>query len=179
MRPPGQVGRDAPVVAMEVRAHAAPGVGVDAAPVDEHERRPGAPLPVLDRPRRDVDEAAFAELSADRHRFAFRASAGQLLADVERGAPLRLDAGDPEVLHRPGDPAREAVRSAGLAASAAGGGNDRGRSPNIELKGCPPEARGPHVVPTPAVRGDIEAQVRIFWKEAFNQRKLEALDAIT
>src|SRR4051794_6516134 len=112
MRPPGQVGRDAPVVAMEVRAHAAPGVGVDAAPVDEHERRPGAPLPVLDRPRRDVDEAAFAELSADRHRFAFRASAGQLLADVERGAPLWLDAGDPEVLHRPGDPAREAVPAA-------------------------------------------------------------------
>src|SRR3954449_4337340 len=110
MRPPGQVGRDAPVVAMEVRDHAAPEVGVDADPVDEHERRPGAPLPVLDRPRRDVDEAAFAELSADRHRFAFRASACSL--DVERGAPLRLDAGDPEVLHRTGDSAREAVPAA-------------------------------------------------------------------
>src|SRR3954447_17056059 len=90
MGPPGQVGSDAPVVAMEVRDHAPPEVGVDADPVDEHERRPGAPLPVLDRPRRDVDEAAFAELSADRHRFASRPSAGQLPADVEGGAPLRL-----------------------------------------------------------------------------------------
>src|SRR3954470_15068747 len=109
MGPPGQVGSDAPVVAMEVRDHAAPEVGVDADPVDEHERRPGAPLPVLDRPRRDVDEAAYAKLSANRHRCAFRASTAQLLADVERGAPLRLDAGDPEALHRPGDPAREAI----------------------------------------------------------------------
>src|SRR4051812_23363203 len=112
MRPPRQVGSDAPVVAMEVRDHAAPEVGVDADPVDEDERRPGAPIPVLDRSRRDVDEAAFAELSADRHRFAFRASAGQLLGDVGRGgAPLRLDAGDPEVSHRRGDPVLAATAS--------------------------------------------------------------------
>ena len=35
------------------------------------------------------------------------------------------------------------------------------------------------MVPTPDVDGDIETRVRTLWNEAFNERKLDALDAIT